>query len=111
MVAVENPRRPSRKLSWDEAVESWILLIGDWFKNRIAARYDVNVWRLYEVWNEKVHVGSKTAAIEKLMITQPALASKLTKWEPPKADNDHWRQPDLFSNDNLASASKDKKDT
>lgn len=55
-------RKPSHQLTFDEAVEVWLLWWSGEFKNRIAARFDVNVWRIYEVKHGKLHPGSREAA-------------------------------------------------
>ena len=56
------PQKPSHRLTFDEAVDVWLALWRGEFKNRIAARYDVNSWRIYDVKNGKLHPGSEQVA-------------------------------------------------
>ena len=67
---------PSHQLTFDDAVGTWLRLWKGEFKNRIAAAYDVNVWRLYEVWREEKHVGSREVALRQLAKTDPKLAEQ-----------------------------------
>ncbi len=60
-------RNPSHQLTFDEAVDVWLEWWSGTYKNRIAAKYDVNVWRLYEVRNGEVHPGSREVA-EKIWV-------------------------------------------
>lgn len=62
MASISNVRTPSHQLTFDEAVEVWLAFWRGEFKNRIAARYDVNVWRIYDVVQSKIHVGSESVA-------------------------------------------------
>lgn len=55
-------RRPSRQLSEEDAVLIWILTWRGWYKNRIAAYFDVNIARIYEVYSGKRHPGSEEVA-------------------------------------------------
>lgn len=55
--------RPSRKLTFDDAIQVWIRHWGGEFQNRIAASYDVNPGRVNEVIKQRIHVGSKEAAM------------------------------------------------
>lgn len=57
--------KPSRRLTFEDAVEVWLLWWDGEHKQRIAARFDVNVARVYEVYHGKIHLGSREAA-EKL---------------------------------------------
>lgn len=59
---MSNVRTPSHKLTFDEAVEVWLMLWQGHYKNRIAAHYDVNVWRVYDVKHGKLHPGSRFVA-------------------------------------------------
>lgn len=56
------PRQPSHRLTFDEAVQVWLAIWRGEYKNRIAAHYDVNVARIYEVMSGKLHPGSEEAA-------------------------------------------------
>jgi hypothetical protein len=44
-------RKPSRRLTRQEAIQIKKLLSDGWFQNRIAARYDVNPGRISEIKN------------------------------------------------------------
>jgi hypothetical protein len=57
-------RKPSHKLTFDDAVQVWLAIWRGECKNRIAARYDVNIWRIYEVKNGELHSGSEAVARE-----------------------------------------------
>jgi hypothetical protein len=53
---------PSHRLTFDEAVEIWLHVWDGAHKHRLAAHYDVNVWRIYDVIGGKLHPGSESAA-------------------------------------------------
>lgn len=55
-------RRPSRQLTFDDAVLIWILTWRGCYKHRIAAYFDVNIARVYEIYQGKRHPESKEAA-------------------------------------------------
>lgn len=61
----ENPRKPSRRLAFEDAVQIWLAVWDDEFKNRIAARFDCNVARVYDVLQGRLHPGSKKVAQER----------------------------------------------
>ncbi len=63
MAIPPNPRTPSHTLTFEDAVQIWLLYWQGHFKNRIAAHFDVNVHRVYEVLREEKHVGSREAAL------------------------------------------------
>jgi hypothetical protein len=54
--------RPSRKLSFDDAVEVWLRYWSGEFQHRIAASFDVNPGRVNEVLKGHRHPGSEAAA-------------------------------------------------
>jgi hypothetical protein len=54
----------SRQLTLSEAIETWILRHSGEHIARICAKYDVDPRRLYEVWEEKKHEGSRKKAEE-----------------------------------------------
>jgi predicted XRE-type DNA-binding protein len=56
------PQPPSNHLTFNDAVEVWILHQAGWFQHRIAANFDVNPGRINDVLKERVHVGSREAA-------------------------------------------------
>jgi hypothetical protein len=60
-----DPRGPSHRLTFDEAVEIWLSVWRGEYKNRIAARFDCNVWRVYEVLQGNLHPDSKATAEQK----------------------------------------------
>jgi hypothetical protein len=64
-MARKNPRRPSYKLNFNDAVEVWLMYWDGHLQSRIAARFDTNIGRISEVVNEKTHVGSRAAAMAK----------------------------------------------
>ena len=55
-------RKPSRKLTFDDAIAIWRRLIAGEFQNRIAADFDVNPGRISEIKTEKAFSGSRTAS-------------------------------------------------
>ena len=55
-------RKPSHKLTFDDAVEVWIKHWSGEFQNRIAANLDVNLGRVNEVLKGKRHPGSEHVA-------------------------------------------------
>lgn len=57
-------RQPSHRLTFDEAVQVWLAIWRGEYKNRIAAKYDVNVWRIYDVKDGRLHPGSEAIARE-----------------------------------------------
>jgi hypothetical protein len=56
---------PSYKLTFEDAVSVWVRHWNGEFQNRIAASFDVNPGRVNEVLKERVHLGSKAAALKK----------------------------------------------
>ncbi len=58
-----DPRQPSYSLTFDDAIEIWLLHWQGHFKQRISGHFDVNVRRVYEVLNEETHIGSREAAL------------------------------------------------
>jgi len=61
----DNPRMPSRHLTFEDAVQVHQLLRKGWFQNRIAARFDVNGGRISEINTGKVHSGSLQEAMRR----------------------------------------------
>ncbi|MDO5704344.1 MAG: hypothetical protein Q4G49_04630 [Paracoccus sp. (in: a-proteobacteria)] len=57
--------RPSRKLSFDDAVKIWVMRWGGEIQSRIAATFDVNQGRVSEVLSGKLHPQSEETAKEK----------------------------------------------
>jgi hypothetical protein len=55
-------RKPSRKLTFTDAVEVWKLRLQGEFQNRIAAQFDVNPGRVNEILKGDKHPGSEQAA-------------------------------------------------
>jgi hypothetical protein len=62
---MSDPRKPSYRLTFDDAVEIWLRHWNGEFQNRIAAHFDVNSARVHEVLSEKTHIGSRQAALSK----------------------------------------------
>lgn len=60
-----NNRSPSRKLTYEDAVEIWPKIWAGNYQNRIAAEYDVNPGRVSEIKSEYVHIGSYEDAIKR----------------------------------------------
>ncbi len=56
---------PSHKLSFEDAVNMWIMSWQGEIQSRIAAHFDVNGGRISEVLNEKTHVGSRNEALRR----------------------------------------------
>ena len=72
---------PSRRLTFDDAVEVWKLRAQGWFQNRIAARFDVNPGRVNDVLKGRKHRGSREAAL-----SEPPTQTDLFS-TPPNAPN------------------------
>lgn len=56
-------RKPSYRLTFDDAVSVWIKFWEGEFQNRIAAAFDTNPGRINEVVKERKHIGSKAVAL------------------------------------------------
>ena len=56
-------QQPSYRLTFDDAVEIWLRHWQGQFQNRVAAAFDVNPARVNEVLKERMHVGSREAAM------------------------------------------------
>lgn len=56
-------RNPSRRLSFEDAVIVWRRYWDGEFQNRIAAAFDVNPGRISDVIKERLHPGSRDAAM------------------------------------------------
>lgn len=90
------PRRPSHKITFDEATKIWLLRINGHFANRIANQFDCNPARIYDVLSEKLHRGSRDVAIMNLEKNNPELAERLRNFKhTPKTHNGD-DQGDLF---------------
>ncbi len=57
-----DPSRPSRKLTFDDAVQIWFLRLKGGLQHHIAARFGVNPGRIADVLKERRHVGSRQVA-------------------------------------------------
>ena len=51
-------------LSPSEAIKSWVLRECGWKVRNIGKRFDVDPRRLYEVWEEQTHKGSRFRAMQ-----------------------------------------------
>lgn len=58
-------RQPSHRLTFDEAVQVWLLYWDGHFQNRIAAMFDTNSGRVNDVVKERKHLGSKAEAMRR----------------------------------------------
>ncbi|MBO1019102.1 hypothetical protein IPV08_03855 [Methylobacterium sp. SD274] len=58
-----NVRRPSRRLSPEDAIVVWLRHWSGEFQNRIAAFFDVNPGRVNEVLKGQLHPESRSAAL------------------------------------------------
>ena len=58
-------RKPSYRLTYDDAVEVWLLHWKGIFQNRIAATFDTNPGRINEVLKERKFVGSRVDAMKR----------------------------------------------
>ena len=58
-------RKPSYRLTFEDAVNVWIRYWDGEFQNRIAADYDVNSARVSEVVKETLHPGSRAEALRR----------------------------------------------
>jgi len=59
-------RQPSRRLTFEDAVEIWLRILRGEFLNRIAADYDVNPGRVAEIKKERRFPGSREVALKRL---------------------------------------------
>jgi hypothetical protein len=57
--------RPSKKLTFEDAIDVWIRHWKGEFQHRIAASLDCNPGRINEILKEVTHPGSKQAALAK----------------------------------------------
>lgn len=62
----KNWRKPSHRLTFEEAVEIWLRIWRGEFQNRIAADFDVNPGRVCDVKMGRLHPGSRDVAISRL---------------------------------------------
>lgn len=61
-MAANNKRKPSHRLTFNDAVHVWKLHWSGEYQNRIAAQFDVNPGRVNEVLHHKLHPGSVDVA-------------------------------------------------
>lgn len=54
-------RKPSRRLTFDDAIKVWQMFRSGEFQHRIAAFFDVNPGRINEIVKGKRHKGSRDA--------------------------------------------------
>ncbi len=59
-------RRPSKHLSYKDAVEIHLMIRDGWLQSRIAAHFDTNGGRISEINTGKSHPGSKDEALGRL---------------------------------------------
>ncbi|MFG1180625.1 hypothetical protein [Xanthobacter versatilis] len=60
-----DPRSPSPKLTFEDAVRIWPRHWKGEFQNRIASDFDVNPGRVNEVLKERKFIGSKEEALKR----------------------------------------------
>ncbi len=66
-------RRPSPRLTFEQAIEVHRRLLRGEFVNRIAAHFDVNPGRIAEIKKGELHPGSREAALNGKSGEQPTL--------------------------------------
>jgi hypothetical protein len=62
---MKDVRRPSYRLTFEDAVNVWMRIWDGEFQNRIAAFYDVNPARVAEVLAETRQPGSRAEAMKR----------------------------------------------
>jgi len=62
---MKEPSKPTYHLTFDDAVDVWLRIWAGEYQHRIAASYDVNQGRIADVVRERLHPGSKRAALLK----------------------------------------------
>jgi hypothetical protein len=72
-MSADEMRRPSRRLTFDEAIEVHRRLARGEFVNRVAAHFDVNPGRISEIKTGLKHRGSREAAFKNDGPNQPRL--------------------------------------
>jgi hypothetical protein len=94
----KNPKKPSKKLTEDDAITIWIAIGSGQFSNRVAADLDCNPARIYDVLHGRKFPASRAKAIARVARTNPDLADRIRayklKADSPHAANDD--QGDLF---------------
>ncbi len=71
----------THKLSLEEAIQIWILRWLGEQKQAIILRFGQNPLRVYEVWTEETHKGSREIAMKRFKKLHPKLA-KTTDFSP-----------------------------
>ena len=82
-------------LNYRESVAVWIARELGWKIRDIHSRYDVDPRRLYEVWTEETHIGSRDDAIRLFRILFPDLDGYFDP-HSPKYKRSPRDQLDLF---------------
>lgn len=59
-------RRPSYKLTFEDAVQVHLMLMEGELQSRIAAKFDTNLGRVSEVKNGVRHPGSREEALKRI---------------------------------------------
>lgn len=57
--------RPSHRLTFEDAINVWMMAWDGEIQSRIAARFDVNGGRVNEVLKERKHLGSRSEALKR----------------------------------------------
>lgn len=58
--------QPSRKLSFEDAIQVHLLLMDGELQSRVAAKFDTNGGRISEINTGKLHPGSRDEALKRL---------------------------------------------
>ena len=82
-------------LTYREAVAVWIGRALDWKNRDLQTKYDVDPRRLYEVWEEEEHLGSRDDAIRICRILFPGLNANFDR-HTPRYRRTNIDQLDLF---------------
>ncbi len=59
-------RMPSRRLTYEDAIEVHLMLLRGELQSRVAAHFDTNIGRISEIKTGKKHIGSREDAIKRL---------------------------------------------
>jgi len=57
--------RPSRRLTLEDAVQVWVMLLDGWLQSRVAAHFDVNSGRISEIKTGKRFPQSYQLALQR----------------------------------------------
>lgn len=60
------PQKPSRKLTFEDAIQVHLMLMKGELQSRVAAKFDTNGGRISEINTGKRHAGSRDEAMRRL---------------------------------------------